>query len=360
MEQAYNIDPGFQTRNLAVFLTNPGQAGYSKPQTMAFYKEVRERVAQIPGVASASWASNLPLWGRVANGLQVEGREQRSKTDTISTIVNTLDLNYFETAGVSIDKGREFTNMDREDSTPVAIVNEKLAHDYWPNQEALGKRVQLPGEKVMRQIVGVARTANYSTLAEPPQLCVYVPLKQNYSDAMVLFVRTQGDPAQMIKPVQREVLAAGPHIWVNDTRTGRQIIDGGLFQAKMGVGLLSVFGFLALGLASIGLYGIMAYSVNQRKREIGVRMALGAARDRVLWLILKQGMSLVLTGVVIGLGAALAVDRLLSRMLYGVSASDPLSVAGAASVLLVVALLACYLPARRASRLDPLVALHEA
>ena len=223
----------------------------------------------------------------------------------------------------------------------------------------MGKRIRLPGEKQMRQIVGVARTANYSTWAEPPQLCVYVPLEQNYSDAMTLYVRSKGDPQQILMPVQREVRAAGPEILVTDVRTGREIVDGGLFQARVGVVLLSVFGLLALGLASIGLYGIMAYSVSQRKREIGLRMALGAAQASVLRLVLKQGMSLVMTGVFIGFVAALLVGRLLSRMLYGVSASDPLSVAGAAMVLLAVALLACYLPARWASRVDPLVALRE-
>jgi predicted permease len=359
IQRAYDIDPGFQATHLAVFTTNPGQAGYGKPQTKAFYKEVRERVARVPGVESVSWASNMPLWARSVNELQIEGRQQRSQADKITTIVNTVERNYFETAGVSIDRGREFTDIDHETSTPVAIVNEKLVHDYWPNGEALGKRIQLPGEKQMRQIVGIARTANYSTWGEPPQLCVYVPLEQNYLDGMTLYVRSKGDPQQILMPVRREISAAGPQILIGGTLRGREIIDRGLFQARMGVALLSVFGLLALALASIGLYGIMAYSVNQRKREIGLRMALGAAQASVLRLILKQGMSLVVTGVVIGLAAALLVGRLLSRMLYGVSASDPISVAGAAVVLLAVALLACYLPARWASRVDPLVALRE-
>ena len=359
IQRAYAIDPGFQTAHLAIFMTNPGQAGYRKPQTKAFYKDARERVARVPEVESVSWASNIPLWARSVNGLEVEGRQQRSQADKLTTIVNTVDVNYFETAGVAVERGRVFTNMDLENSIPVAIVNEKMAHDYWPGDDALGKRIRLPGEKQMRQIVGVARTANYSTWAEPPQLCVYVPLEQNYSDAMTLYVRSKGDPQQILMPVQREVRAAGPEILVTDIRTGREIVDGGLFQARVGVVLLSVFGLLALGLASIGLYGIMAYSVSQRKREIGLRMALGAAQASVLRLVLKQGMSLVMTGVLIGFVAALLVGRLLSRMLYGVSASDPLSVAGAAMVLLAVALLACYLPARWASRVDPLVALRE-
>ena len=357
--RAYGMDPGFQTAHLAIFMTNPGQAGYKEPQARAFYKDVRERVARLPGVESVSWASNIPLWARPANGLQVEGRQKRSQSDNITAIVNTVDRNYFETAGVAIDSGREFTNLDQLTSTPVAIVNEKMAHDYWPDKDALGKRIQLPGEKQMRQIVGIARTANYTTWGEPPQLCVYVPLEQDYSDAMTLYVRSKGDPQQMLSPVQREVRAAGIQILAMGARTGREIVDGGLFGPKMGVALLSVFGLLALGLASIGLYGIMAYSVNQRRREIGLRMALGAARTSVLRLILKQGMSLVVTGVLIGLAASLIVGRLLARLLYGVSASDPVSVAGAAVVLLAVALLACYLPARWASRVDPLVALRE-
>jgi predicted permease len=356
--RAYNIDPGFQTAHLAVFMTNPAQAGFGKPQAKAFSRDVRERVARIPGVESVSWASNLPLWARTLNGLQVEGWQQRSQADKIATIANTVDRNYFETAGVAVDTGREFSNLDQETSTPVAIVNEKMAHDYWPRGDALGKRIQLPGEKQMRQIVGVARTANYSNWAEPPQLCVYVPLEQSYSDVMTLYVRTKGDPQQILTAVQRELHAAAPQVLVS-LRTGRQIIEGGLFFARTGVALLSVFGLLALGLASIGLYGILAYSVNQRKREIGLRMALGAARTTVLGLILKEGMSLVLTGVLIGFAAALVIGRLLSRMLYGVSASDPISVAGAAVVLLAIALFACYLPARWASRVDPLVALRE-
>lgn len=357
--QAYEIDPGFQTKHLAIVLTNPGQTGYNEAQARAFYKDLRERVAAMPGVASVSWASNLPLWGNTQNGLRIEGREQRSKADTISTIVNTVDVDYFETAGVPIDRGRAFTNIDQKSSTPVAIINEKLAHDYWPAGDALGKRIQLPGEQKARQIVGIARTADYSTLAEPPQACVYVPLAQKYSDAMTLYVRTKGDPREILLPVQREIHTIAPAILAKDARTGRQIVNDGLFQAKMGVGLLTIFGLLALGLASIGLYGILAYSVSQRKKEIGVRMALGAARSNVLRLVLKQGMSLVALGVLIGLIAALAVGRLLSRMLYGVSPADPMSIAGAAAVLLLIALVACYLPARRASRVDPLVALHE-
>jgi ABC-type antimicrobial peptide transport system permease subunit len=211
----------------------------------------------------------------------------------------------------------------------------------------------------MRQIVGVARNANYTNWAESAQECVYVPAKQKYSDAMVLYVRTKDAPQQIFSSVQREVRAAGPGVMVVDSRTGGTIVENGLFQARVGVALLTVFGMLALGLASIGLYGIMAYSVNQRKREIGLRMALGAAQTSVLSLILKQGMRLVLVGMLIGLTSALLVGQVLKKMLYGLAGSDPVSLASAAAVLLAVAILACYLPARGASRVDPLVALRE-
>jgi len=359
IQQAYDIDPGFKADHLVVFITNPGQAGYEDPQTMAFYQDVAERVARLPEVESAAWASNMPLFARPVGGLQVEGRPRQSPTDSSITIVNTVSRGYFQTSGVVIEKGREFAELDRPTSLPVAIVNEKLAQDYWPGDDALGKRVRVPGEQEMREIIGVARTANYSAWGEPPQRCVYLPLEQNHLPAMTLYVRTKGDPAQMVSAVERAISAAGPQVLVSGIRTGQQVIDGSLFQARIGVALLSVFGLLALGLASIGLYGILAYTVSQRQREIGLRMALGASHPNVLRMIVKEGMSLVAIGVVIGFAAALLAGRLLSRMLYGVGAADPVSVAGAALVLGGVALLACYLPARWATRVDPLVALRQ-
>jgi macrolide transport system ATP-binding/permease protein len=260
---------------------------------------------------------------------------------------------------VPLEAGRAFNGADREGSLPVAMVNEKMAHDYWPGG-ALGKRIQLPGEKAMRVVIGVARTANYTAWGESPQPCVYVPLSQGEPESMVLYVRTKGDPREILVPVEREMKAAGPQILLFGIRTGSEVVDGGLFQARMGVGLLAAFGLLALGLASIGLYGAMAYSVNRRKREIGLRMALGATRGSVLAMVLREGMSLVATGVLIGFMAAMAVGRLLSRMLFGVGASDPASVAGAALTLAIVALMACYLPARWATRVDPMEALRQA
>jgi predicted permease len=295
----------------------------------------------------------------VSSGISIEGRTPQRKSDTITAVVNTVDLDYFETAGIALTRGRDFTDSDRDGSLPVAIVNETMAARYWPGQDPVGKRFQLPGDKTYRQIVGVAKTANYQTLNEPPQPCVYLPLRQNFSDAMVLYVRTVRDPAGILSAVQREVRAIDPQLDVSDVRTGHKIIDQALWSAKMSVGLLGVFGLMALALASVGLYGILAYTVNRRRHEIGVRMSLGAGQSNVLWLVLRQGMSLVFVGIGIGLVVSLLVARGLARLLYGLSATDPLSLAGASLVLTAVAALACYLPARHASRVDPLVALRE-
>ncbi len=356
--RAYEIDPGFQTAHMATFSTNAGQAGYTKVQTKSFYKEVGSRVARMPGIASVAWSVNMPLWARPVNGLVVEGRQQRSKNDTIRAVVNTVDPPYFETVAIKILSGRGFTDFDRESSTPVAIVNAAMARELWPGG-ALGRRVQLPGETQFREIVGVASTANYTAWGETPQWAVYVPMEQNYSNTMTLYVRTNGDPLQQIAPVEREIHAVSPQVVVMMPRTGRQIIDGGLFSARMGVILLSVFGLLALALAAIGLYGILAYAATCRQKEVGLRMALGASRGSVLRLIVGEGMALVLVGSAIGLAASLVTGRVLSRMLYGVSGTDPLSIATAAIVLTSVALLACYIPALWATRVDPLAALRE-
>jgi putative ABC transport system permease protein len=235
-----------------------------------------------------------------------------------------------------------------------------MAAKYWPGQDPLGKRLQLPHGKDFLQVVGVVKTTNYQSLGEAPQPCIYVPLRQNFADSMILYVRSERDPSTMVAAVQGEIRNIDPALPLEDIRTGTMVIDQALWWSKIGVGLLGVFGILALTLASVGLYGIMAYSVNQRRREIGVRMALGADQESVSLLVLRQGMAVVLSGVAVGMVLAFLLGRALSRFLYGVSGSDLVSIGSASLVLVLVALVACYLPARSASRVDPLVALREA
>jgi len=345
---------------LALVMLYPGQAGYDRVRTEQFYKQVLERIGRTPGISSVSWASNLPLWGRKETGIAIEGQEARKKSEAIPAVVDTVDLNYFSTLGIPVLEGRDFTQNDRDSSTPVAIINETMAAAYWPSQDALGKRLALPQGNQFLQIVGVVKTTNYQALGELPQACVYIPLRQNFTDSMILYARSERDPSTVLEAVQTEIRSLDPGLPVEDMRTGTKVIDQALWWAKMGVGLLGVFGLLALGLASVGLYGIMAYSVNQRRREIGVRIALGAGERSVSLLVLRQGMTVVASGVVTGMVLSLLLGRVLSRFLYGVSGSDPISLAAAAYALLAVAFVACYLPARSASRVDPLVALREA
>ena len=359
IEREYTIDPGFQTKHLALFMLYPGQAGYDQTRTEQFYKNVRERVARLPGISSVTWASNLPLWGRKETGIEIEGQEQRRKSEAISSVVNTVDLDYFSTLGIPFREGRDFTQEDRDISTPVAIINETMAARFWPGQDAVGKRLKLPSGKDFLKVIGVVKTANYGTLGEPPQPCVYIPLRQNYADSMNLYIRTAGSPSTVLATVQNDIHEVDPALPLEDIRTGTKVIDQALWWTRIGVGALGVFGLLALGLASVGLYGIMSYSVSQRRREIGVRMALGAGQTSVALLVLRQGMTLVLAGTAAGVALALLAGRGLSRFLYGVNGVDLVSLGGACAVLVAVALLACYLPARRASRVDPLVALRE-
>jgi len=359
MQRAYTIDPGYQTAHLGIFMTNPGQAGYDRTRAESFYREARERVGTMPGIASATWASAMPLWNTPTRTLQVDGQEQVRKQDAVPVIVNSIDLGYFETFGVPLLSGRGFSGADAQSTAAVAIVNKAFADRYWPRQDPIGRRFHFYGDTSPVQVVGMAGNANYTSLGETPQPCVFLPLRQSFSMGMILYVRTKAPPATVLTAVQRELLALEPKLDVNDARTGDRLIEQALFAPRIGVGLLSVFGLLGLGLASVGLYGIIAYSMGQRRREIGVRVALGASQAMVLRMVIRQGMTLVAAGIVVGAGLALLVARGLSRLLYGVSAADPISFVTPSLVLAGIAFVACYLPARRVSRLDPLEALRE-
>lgn len=359
IQRAWTIDPGFEFRHLGLWLVNPAQAGFGETRVKEFYREARERVAAMPGVASVSWSSGLPFWNTPGRSLVIQGVEQRAHSDAISTVTFTIDAGYFETVQIPLLRGRAVTENDREETAPVAVINEALAREHWPGGDALGHRFQFAGETVWRQVVGIVKNANYSSLGEHPQPCVYLPLGQNYSGDMILYVRADGDPANLLAAVQRELRNLNAAIVISDARTGTKLMEQVLWGPRVGVALLGVFGLLALTLASVGLYGVMAYSVSQRTREIGVRAALGASRPLLLRLVVGDGMRLVLYGVALGLGAAILAGRALSGMLFGLSTADPVSLALAGFTLISVALIACYLPARTAIRIDPAAALRD-
>ncbi|HYZ84441.1 MAG TPA: ABC transporter permease [Bryobacteraceae bacterium] len=359
IQKISHVDPGFEPRSLGIIMVNPSQTGYTETQVRTLYREVKRRVALMSGIEAASWASTLPLWNEPVRGFQIEGREQRSRSDTVASVLHTVDTEYFQATGIHLVEGRDFLTADRDDSAPVAIVNQKLAADYWPGRNAVGKRLMVPGEKQWREIVGVVSNANYKSLGEAPQSSVYIPLEQHFQTSMVLYFRTRGAPGEMLGSVQREIRNLGPRVLSDDARTGTRIVEQAMMVSKIAVTLLSVFGALALALASVGLYGNLAYAVQTRRREIGVRMALGADRSSVIGLVLKQGMLPVVTGLVIGLGLSLMAGKLLMTLLYGVSPNDAVSLVISTLILLIVGAAACSLPAWSASRVDPLTTLRE-
>jgi predicted permease len=358
--QAYSIDPGFDASKLAVLSVSPQQARYDQPRTERLYREVRERLSILPGVESVSWAVNQPLWAKVYRRIALEGQVQQDGTTSVLTLVNTVDTGYFRTLGVDLRRGRDFTPADRPETRAVAIVNDTMASKYWPGRDPIGRRVQFAGESTPREIVGIVETTKYQTLGEAPQSCIFVPLAQNYSDAMVLYVRTQGDPAVMLGTIQREVRALGQDVPISYGASVQTLLGQSLWMVKFGGGLLAAFGILALALASVGIYGVTTYSVAQRTREMGLRMALGASPSAVRMLVLGHAMKLIAIGLGLGLVCALLIGRAMGSLLYGLGSSDALSLVTASLTLVLAAVIASYLPARRASRIDPAISLREA
>jgi putative ABC transport system permease protein len=360
LQKAHSIDPGFETRRLAVVTVNPGQAGYNRARTRQFYELMAQRAAAIPGVERVAWAGNVPLFGGFQRTVVVEGTDPSLQASRNFATTITISPDYFATTGIRLLSGRDFTVADREGSVPVAIINETMAARLWPNQNAIGRRFQFYTDKFMREVVGVVRTTKYVTLGEEPQLAAYIPLEQEFSDFMVLFTRTSGEPAPVLGTVQGELRALDSLVPATNPFTIGQVIDTSLWAARLAAVLLGVLGGLALVLASIGLYGLLAYSVTQRQQEIGLRMALGAAQSVVLRAILRQAMTLVGVGLLVGLAVAVLVSRVVARLLFGISATDPTTFTLVSLILIGVGLVASLVPAWRASRVDPIVALRSA
>jgi putative ABC transport system permease protein len=272
---------------------------------------------------------------------------------------------YFETIGTPLLRGRDFTAQDTINSPPVAIVSEKLARRLWPEikdpGEALGKRLRVGRSNLIScEVIGVSKDSRnniFNRIDREPDPTIYRPFAQNYSPVASLVVRTDGDPRGLISVVRREVAALDENLPPRDLQPLSETVSLASWSARTGAAVLGVFGLLGLVLAAIGIYGVMSYSVSRRTREIGLRMALGAETRDVIKLIFKQAMGLTLIGAVIGLMLAVAVTRLLASLLYGVTATDPATFAGVVVFVIAVAVLACYLPARRATKVDPMKAL---
>ncbi|HZS07631.1 MAG TPA: ABC transporter permease [Blastocatellia bacterium] len=351
--------PGFNPRGVVVARTALPAARYPDVERgKAVYREALERIAALPGVESVGLASNLPLTGEWQIGFRVEGGDEK----TFYTAHNTWVSNdYFRAMGIALKRGRAFTDADRANTPPVGVVNETLARRFWPNEEAIGKRIRWGGWNPggWLEIVGVAADVKMSALEADSPPTVYMPAFQipRLRRAALFIARTSGDPAGLIAALRREVSAVDAELPVYDVQTMNQVVADSVAQRRFTMWLLAIFAVAALVLAAIGLYGVLAYAVAQRTQEIGIRMALGARRADVLALVLGQGMALALTGVAVGLIASFAMTHLMRSLLFGVSATDPLTFAGVAVLLAGVALVACYVPARRATKVDPMIAL---
>jgi len=348
---ARSIDPGFDTRHAVIAQLDPGSLGYSESKGKAFYRELLERVGALPGVSSASLTGYLPLGtARQTRGVTIGQCEFITETMYVGP-------SFCRTMGIPLMRGRDFTADDAMALPRPAIVNEEMARRSWPGQDPIGNRMGLVHDKSHNDlvVVGVVKTGKYRTLSEEPQPFMYLPL--DYRPRATLVVRTEGDPSALLASVRREVQALDPNVVPIDLETMKQYMALPLFPAHTTGLLLGAFGILALVLAVTGLYGVISYGVGQRTREIGVRMALGANQSDVLKLVLRQGMLLTVVGVSLGVIASLAVTRVLSSLLYGIRPTDGATYISVSLILTGVALAACYIPARRATKVDPMVAL---
>jgi len=370
LRHAQAIAPGFDAEKVVTAPLNINLLRYTKAQGREFYRQAVERVEAIPGVQSASVARIVALGGGSSvRSLAIEGRagsdnQFRSEgagssgSDSNSVSVNVVGPKYFQTMGISLLRGRDFDLQDMEDKPGVVIVNDSFARRHFPGQEVIGRRISFSGTAgPWKEIVGVVHDSKYVTLGEPPTPFAYLPLQQNHETGMTLLVRAARNATTIAAALRSEVQALEKNLPANNPTPMSEWIVNSLYAARMGAILVGVFATLALVLASIGLYGVMSFAVSQRTRELGIRVALGAQAADVFRLVLWQGTGLVVCGVALGMGAAWIVTRFLTSFLYGISATDRITFAIIPAVLACVAGIACYIPARRATKVDPLVAL---
>ncbi len=357
-----HIDTGFNTENVLTFvLPLAGDKYKDDPQIVAFFRQAEERVRALPGVKSVGMVNYLPLYGGLgsATGFTVEGRPAPPPGTGPSTNVRVADAGYFGALGVPLLRGRNFSDAEQSEARHVVLISQSFARQYFGGEDPVGKRVSVEmfDKPDPTEIVGVVGDARYDSLTDAAQPTVYFPTPELTYSFMTFVVRTDGDPASIAPAVRREIAALDPDQPVSDVRTMNEVMAETLGRARFNTLLLGLFAGLATLLAAVGIFGVMNYSVTLQTREIGLRMALGAEPNRMLALVLKQGLLLTLAGIAIGLAGALALTRLMSSLLFEVGASDPPTYAAIVVLLAAVSLVACYIPARRATKVDPMVAL---
>jgi len=353
-----NASPGFSTTGVLSTSIDLFSAGYDAQRAKTFQDDLIARIQAVGGVESAAFARITPLGVRGYSSASIAVDGYQSAPDEQPTAeYNEVGPAYFATTGIPLLSGREFSKADNESAPLVAVVNETMAAQYWRGQDPVGQRLQVKGRWM--QVVGVSRASKYRTFLESPKPFFYVPLRQNFSGQVSLHIRTPQGPESMRVALVREIHALDPSLAPSELITMREQVYRSTSSQRIAVTLLGVFGGLALLLAAIGLYGVMSYAVSQSTRELGLRMALGASASDLLRLVMSQGLSLTAGGVVLGAGAAVLLTRLIADLLYKVSPHDPMAFAVALLVMTLASFAACFLPAWRATRTDPLRALRD-
>ncbi|HSY60018.1 MAG TPA: FtsX-like permease family protein, partial [Terriglobales bacterium] len=364
--QVQKSDLGFDPSHILNVAMDPNELGYNDAQGREFYRTLLDRVRVLPGVESATIANAAPMsyYGNT-DGINIEGYQPPPGEPPAPLVpMNAVATDYLKTMGIALVRGRTITAADDDKAPHVAVINEAMAKRFWPNQDPIGHKFTMNSDaKHSIEIVGIAKDARYQGLVGAINPYFYIALEQNYSlnTLATLQVRTSIPPAQMIPAVEHTLQTLAPDLPFFDVKTMTEALDtlNGLLFFQLAAGLAAVFGALGLILAVVGVYGVISYATNQKTHEIGIRMALGAQRLDVLKIIFGQGLFIVAIGLALGLAAALGVSRLMGSF-FIVSATDPFTYISVSALLALVALLACYIPARRAMRVDPMVALrHE-
>jgi len=357
------VDPGFNPDNtLTLSVSLPRTKYPEENQRVAFFQQLLEKVSALPGVQAAGATNPLPLDGDTVYAFVVQGRAPLPPGAGQSTNFYAVSVDYFKTMGIRLLRGKLFTERDTKEAPHVAVINETMAKKIFPDEDPIGKRITFAGgdsNSDWQEIVGIVSDVKQYGLDQATPMQTYEPYKQQTSPSMTLVARTSGDPANLTAAIRNAVLQLDKEQPIANIRTLDQILSASIAQQRFSTMLLGVFAAVAMLLAAVGIYGVLSYAVTQRTHEIGIRVALGAARRDVLRLVIGQGMLLTLLGVAAGLAVAFALTRLMSTLLFGVSATDPMTFGLIALLIVAVALLACWIPARRATKVDPMVALRQ-
>src|SRR3954468_4745262 len=357
LQHAQQISPGFDSDHLAVLSFDLGAQGYTEERGRQFQQRVLERASSVPGVQGASLASSVPLFaGGFMRTVFLEGQDTSDRRAGRLVQIGAVGPHYLETVGISLMRGRTLAETDQPNTPMAVVVNETMAKRFWPDQDAIGKRFKFFGQDFFNQVVGIAKDSKYNFIGEEPTPFIYQSTTQVYQPQVSLFVKA-AQPQAVLGTVRGEVQQLDRNLPLTGVFTLPEIFDQALWAPRMAASLLAVFAGLSLVLSVIGIYGVMAYAVTQRTRELGIRMALGASRGDVLQLVVMQGLRLTVMGVIFGLVASFAVTRLIASLLYSVSPTDVVTFTVVPLLLAVAALAASYVPALRATRIDPMVAL---